>query len=125
VQVIDKGLESLHVPYSYGFSIIILTFLVKVATFPLTQKQVWLHWRPRRARSPQAGLYASTRPWIECQMLLSIVDHHGITFQPGCGSRSCMWCCSRPWPRAFCFATWPVARCCAIVVQTTVLSGTV
>eukprot|EP00892_Ulva_mutabilis_P003407 jgi/Ulvmu1/1438/UM011_0168.1 len=37
---IDGGLEKLNIPYSYGFSIIILTFLVKVATFPLTKKQV-------------------------------------------------------------------------------------
>jgi hypothetical protein len=40
MQAIDHGLEALHVPYSYGFAIIILTFLVKLATFPLTQKQV-------------------------------------------------------------------------------------
>lgn len=40
IQVIDGGLEKLNVPYSYGFSIIILTFLVKVATYPLTKKQV-------------------------------------------------------------------------------------
>ena len=38
-QVLDKGLDTLHVPYSYGFSIILLTLLVKVATFPLTKKQ--------------------------------------------------------------------------------------
>lgn len=42
LQAIDGGLEKLHIPYSYGFSIIILTFLVKVATFPLTKKQVRL-----------------------------------------------------------------------------------
>lgn len=41
LQMIDSGLEAVAIPYSYGFSIIILTFLVKVATFPLTQKQVW------------------------------------------------------------------------------------
>ena len=40
LQLIDGGLEQLSVPYSYGFSIILLTLLVKVATFPLTQKQV-------------------------------------------------------------------------------------
>ena len=32
----------LHVPYSYGFAIILLTVLVKAATFPLTKKQVLL-----------------------------------------------------------------------------------
>jgi YidC/Oxa1 family membrane protein insertase len=39
-QVIDNGLETAHVPYSYGFAIIALTILVKAATFPLSQKQV-------------------------------------------------------------------------------------
>lgn len=39
-QVLDSGLERVGVPYSYGFAIILLTILVKVATFPLTKKQV-------------------------------------------------------------------------------------
>jgi hypothetical protein len=38
--VLKDGLLSLHVPYSYGFAIILLTVLVKAATFPLTKKQV-------------------------------------------------------------------------------------
>jgi len=37
---IDNVLDAAHVPYSYGFSIIILTILVKVATYPLSAKQV-------------------------------------------------------------------------------------
>eukprot|EP00798_Chlamydomonas_sp_ICE-L_P016600 gene16600-22840_t len=37
---LDTGLESLHVPYSYGFAIILLTVLVKALTFPLSKKQV-------------------------------------------------------------------------------------
>lgn len=40
VQVLKDGLSTLHVPYSYGFAIILLTILVKAATFPLTKKQV-------------------------------------------------------------------------------------
>jgi hypothetical protein len=40
LQLIDSGLEKVSIPYSYGFSIILLTLLVKLATFPLTQKQV-------------------------------------------------------------------------------------
>ena len=39
-QVLDGGLHSLNVPYSYGFSIILLTILVKLGTFPLTRQQV-------------------------------------------------------------------------------------
>ncbi|CAM8984200.1 unnamed protein product [Rhodiola kirilowii] len=40
LKVLKDGLSTLHVPYSYGFSIILLTVLVKAATFPLTKKQV-------------------------------------------------------------------------------------
>lgn len=40
---IQSGLDTLHVPYSYGFSIILLTVLVKTLTFPLTKKQVGMH----------------------------------------------------------------------------------
>ncbi|KAG6426751.1 hypothetical protein SASPL_110984 [Salvia splendens] len=38
--VLKDGLSTLHVPYAYGFAIILLTILVKAATFPLTKKQV-------------------------------------------------------------------------------------
>ena len=37
---LQSGLETLHVPYSYGFSIVLLTLLVRTATFPLTKKQI-------------------------------------------------------------------------------------
>jgi len=37
---IQDQLDRLHVPYSYGYSIIALTILVKAVTFPLTKKQV-------------------------------------------------------------------------------------
>ncbi|KAK9823479.1 hypothetical protein WJX72_003029 [[Myrmecia] bisecta] len=37
---LDTGLEKIGAPYSYGFAIILLTFIVKAATFPLTKKQV-------------------------------------------------------------------------------------
>ncbi|KAL4440318.1 hypothetical protein ABPG75_003319 [Micractinium tetrahymenae] len=40
LKVLDDGLEKVGVPYSYGFAIILLTILVKVATYPLTKKQV-------------------------------------------------------------------------------------
>ncbi|GLC33769.1 hypothetical protein PLESTM_000109200 [Pleodorina starrii] len=40
LRTLDDGLEKAHVPYSYGFAIIALTVLVKLATFPLSQKQV-------------------------------------------------------------------------------------
>lgn len=39
-QFLDSGLENANVPYSYGFSIILLTLLVKLATFPLSKQQV-------------------------------------------------------------------------------------
>lgn len=40
MQVLQQGIDSVGVPYSYGFAIVLLTLLVKAATFPLTQKQV-------------------------------------------------------------------------------------
>ncbi|KAG0494084.1 hypothetical protein HPP92_005078 [Vanilla planifolia] len=40
LKILKDGLSILHVPYAYGFAIILLTIIVKVATFPLTKKQV-------------------------------------------------------------------------------------
>ncbi|ERN13719.1 ALBINO3-like protein 1, chloroplastic [Amborella trichopoda] len=40
LKILKDGLSALHVPYAYGFTIILLTVLVKAATFPLTKKQV-------------------------------------------------------------------------------------
>jgi hypothetical protein len=37
---IQGVLNRAHVPYSYGYSIILLTVLVKILTYPLTKKQV-------------------------------------------------------------------------------------
>eukprot|EP01026_Neomeris_dumetosa_P036731 TRINITY_DN2968_c0_g1_i6.p1 TRINITY_DN2968_c0_g1~~TRINITY_DN2968_c0_g1_i6.p1 ORF type:complete len:406 (-),score=40.03 TRINITY_DN2968_c0_g1_i6:524-1741(-) len=40
LKFLQNGLDYLHVPYSYGWSIILLTLIVKIVTFPLTRKQV-------------------------------------------------------------------------------------
>jgi len=40
LKVLKDGLSAVHVPYAYGFAIILLTVLVKAATFPLTKKQI-------------------------------------------------------------------------------------
>lgn len=40
LKVLKDGLQTLHVPYAYGFAIILLTVLVKAATLPLTKQQV-------------------------------------------------------------------------------------
>lgn len=40
LKVLKDGLSALHVPYPYGFAIILLTVLVKAATFPFSKKQV-------------------------------------------------------------------------------------
>jgi YidC/Oxa1 family membrane protein insertase len=37
---IQSGLDRISLPYSYGWSIVALTALVKLATFPLTKQQV-------------------------------------------------------------------------------------
>jgi YidC/Oxa1 family membrane protein insertase len=39
-QLLEGGLARAGVPYSYGFAIILLTIMVKVATYPLTKKSV-------------------------------------------------------------------------------------
>jgi YidC/Oxa1 family membrane protein insertase len=39
-QVLEGGLNAAGVPYSYGFAIILLTLLVKAATYPLSKKSV-------------------------------------------------------------------------------------
>ncbi|GAV57906.1 60KD_IMP domain-containing protein [Cephalotus follicularis] len=40
LKVLKDGLTAVHVPYAYGFAIILLTIVVKAATFPLTKQQV-------------------------------------------------------------------------------------
>ncbi|WOL14891.1 inner membrane protein PPF-1, chloroplastic-like [Canna indica] len=40
LKVLKDGLSAIHVPYSYGFAIILLTVIVKVLTLPLTKQQV-------------------------------------------------------------------------------------
>ncbi|CAM8919508.1 unnamed protein product [Rhodiola kirilowii] len=40
LKVLKDGLSAVHVPYAYGFAIILLTVLVKAATYPLTKQQV-------------------------------------------------------------------------------------
>jgi len=53
---LQSGLDAVHVPYSYGFSIIALTVLVKLATLPLTKKQVGA-----AAATPQPSLARPTQ----------------------------------------------------------------
>lgn len=40
LQFLESGLDKVGTPYAYGFAIILLTVLVKAATFPLSQKSV-------------------------------------------------------------------------------------
>lgn len=40
LKLIQDKLDVLHVPYSYGWSIVLLTLFVKIITTPLTKKQV-------------------------------------------------------------------------------------
>ncbi|CAL9134925.1 unnamed protein product [Musa textilis] len=40
LKVLEDVLTAIHVPYAYGFAIILLTVIVKVLTFPLTKQQV-------------------------------------------------------------------------------------
>ncbi|CAD6232730.1 unnamed protein product [Miscanthus lutarioriparius] len=40
LKVLKDGLSAVHVPYAYGFAIILLTIIVKAVTLPLTKQQV-------------------------------------------------------------------------------------
>lgn len=40
LQILDQGISAAGIPYSYGFAIILLTILVKLATYPLSKQQV-------------------------------------------------------------------------------------
>ncbi|KAF5744620.1 inner membrane protein PPF-1 chloroplastic [Tripterygium wilfordii] len=40
LKVLKDGLSAVHVPYAYGVAIILLTVIVKAATYPLTKQQV-------------------------------------------------------------------------------------
>ncbi|GFZ21188.1 OxaA/YidC-like membrane insertion protein [Actinidia rufa] len=67
IEVLKDGLSALHVPYAYGFAIILLTTLVKAATFPLTKKQEKIHLEAARLYklagvNPLAGW--SSSPWM-------------------------------------------------------------
>jgi len=42
MQILDQGISGAGIPYSYGFAIILLTVLVKLATYPLSKQQVIL-----------------------------------------------------------------------------------
>lgn len=44
LQTFQSGLEAAHVPHSFGWSIVALTAVVKLCTFPLTKKQVIICW---------------------------------------------------------------------------------
>ena len=41
MQILDQGISAAGIPYSYGFAIILLTVLVKLATYPLSKQQVF------------------------------------------------------------------------------------
>jgi len=51
--VLKDGLSAVHVPYAYGFAIILLTIIVKAVTLPLTKQQVNV---PRYLNKPVPSL---------------------------------------------------------------------
>jgi hypothetical protein len=62
-QVLEDGLEKANVPYAYGFAIILLTLLVKGATYPLSRKSVSSqHPQQSWGRRPAAGRPAGSQP---------------------------------------------------------------
>ena len=63
MQVLDQGISGAGIPYSYGFAIILLTILVKLATYPLSKQQVS---KPRRLSQ-----HAALKPYKEYNVLTS------------------------------------------------------
>lgn len=65
---LQDGLKKLNVPYSYGWSIVALTALIKVVTFPLTKKQARRHGGLARACacSPTGGVPVTIRTRAGC-----------------------------------------------------------
>ena len=45
---IQSGLQQLHAPYTYGWSIILLTCIVKLALLPVTKIQVGASWASQK-----------------------------------------------------------------------------
>ncbi|KAG6512243.1 hypothetical protein ZIOFF_030340 [Zingiber officinale] len=77
LKVLKDGLSSLHVPYSYGFAIILLTILVKAATFPLTKKQVESA-LAMRALQPQIKAIQQRYTGDQLAISLKVLFHHLI-----------------------------------------------
>jgi hypothetical protein len=77
---IQGVLNRAHVPYSYGYSIILLTVLVKILTFPLTKKQVRARVRPRQGGPGKAPSQAAA-----CSRLARGPNSRGAARQRGLG----------------------------------------
>ena len=109
---LQTGLDKLHVPYSYGWSIILLTLLVKTALFPITRKQVSF-----RAESLMTGLLSN---WSHTShgcldLLLSITSaaELPVVFLCSfCNTKSCMCHVSALCLRFSCACSlWIALRC--------------
>ena len=62
MKVHDRSIcAQIHVPYSYGWSIIALTALVKLATYPLTKTQVSTYTSVSK-RAEHASLFSCAAP---------------------------------------------------------------
>lgn len=80
---LQDGLQTLHVPYSYGFSIILLTLIVKIVTFPLTKKQVGREQLVDHARGTSCIPMDTT--WIPtfiAAQISTMGSHHSLLWLP-------------------------------------------
>jgi membrane protein insertase Oxa1/YidC/SpoIIIJ len=59
LKTIQSQLNRLHVPYSYGWSIICLTLVVKLVTLPLTKIQVCCRQQQQSAQGEHPGVVHS------------------------------------------------------------------
>ncbi|CAN6472534.1 unnamed protein product [Victoria cruziana] len=86
LKILKDGLSAVHVPYAYGFAIILLTVIVKAATFPLTKKQERIQLETSRLYkqtgvNPLAGCFptlATIPVWIGLYQALSNVANEGL-----------------------------------------------
>ncbi|VVB15688.1 unnamed protein product [Arabis nemorensis] len=80
LKILKDGLMAVHVPYACGFAIILLTIIVKAATYPLTKQQERIQLETSRLYK-QAGVnpLAATIPvWIGLYQALSNVANEGL-----------------------------------------------
>jgi YidC/Oxa1 family membrane protein insertase len=82
----DSRLESLNVPYSFGFAIILFTIIVRVATFPLNMQQIKSSKAMQELQPKMKELQAKYKNDREklAQEQMALYKEHGVNPLGGC-----------------------------------------